>query len=236
MTDLSHIRLFATHPHTCSYLDDQEATTIFVDPTADVDIHLYSRLSEIGFRRSGSHLYRPHCAQCQACIPARIPVAQFKPNRQQRRCWARNRDIEVRKIDSIDTTEHYDLYERYINERHNDGDMYPPSKIQYDAFLTSEWGATRYFEFRCQETLLGVAVSDEMDNALSAVYTFFDPDENRRSLGSFGILYQIYKARELNLKHLYLGYWIKKCSKMSYKTQYRPLEVMVDRQWKIMSP
>lgn len=234
MTDLSSIRLFATHPHTCSYLEDQEATTIFVDPTAEVDVHLYSRLSEIGFRRSGAHLYRPHCATCRACIPARIPVDKFKPNRQQRRCWQRNQDLTVKQVDSIDTMEYYDLYERYITERHSDGDMYPPSKLQFDAFLTSEWGATRYFEFRERNQLLAVAVSDKMDTGLSAVYTYFNPDESRRSLGVFGILFQINKARELGLQHLYLGYWIKKCAKMSYKTQYRPLELMIDREWKLL--
>ncbi len=234
MTDLSSIRLFATHPHTCSYLEDQEATTIFVDPTAEVDVHLYSRLSEIGFRRSGAHLYRPHCATCRACIPARIPVDKFKPNRQQRRCWHRNQDLSVKQVNSISTMEYYDLYERYITERHSDGDMYPPSKLQFDAFLTSEWGATRYFEFRERDQLLAVAVSDEMDTGLSAVYTYFNPDESRRSLGVFGILFQINKARELGLKHLYLGYWIKKCAKMSYKTQYRPLELMIDREWKLL--
>ena len=102
MTDLSNIRLFATHPHTCSYLVDQDATTVFVDPTAAINVHLYSRLSEIGFRRSGSHLYRPHCERCQACIPARIPVARFKPNRQQRRCRQRNRDLEIRTLERLD--------------------------------------------------------------------------------------------------------------------------------------
>ena len=234
MTDLSSIRLFATHPHSCSYLEDQEATTIFVDPAANVDIPLYSRLSEIGFRRSGSHLYRPHCGSCRACIPARIPVASFQPNRRQRRCWQRNSDLQVAEIDTIDSAEHYQLYERYINERHSDGDMYPPSKAQFDAFLTREWGATRYFEFRLEDRLLGVAVCDHIDSALSAVYTYFDPDETRRSLGVFGILMQIYQAQELGLEYLYLGYWIKKCAKMNYKTQYRPLELFIDQQWHLL--
>ncbi len=231
MSDLSHIRLFATHPHTCSYLSDQDATTVFVDPTAKINIHLYSRLSEIGFRRSGSHLYRPHCASCYACVPARIPVAKFTPNRQQRRCWKLNQDLEIKTSERLNGDNHYALYERYISERHSDGDMYPPTRLQFDAFLTSEWGSTQFFEFRLQNKLLGVAVSDIMDNGLSAVYTYFDPDESRRSLGTYAILYQIYKARELNLPAVYLGYWIEECKKMNYKTQFNPLELLIDNQW-----
>ena len=236
MTDLSTIRLFATHPHTCSYLDDRDATTVFVDPTATIDVKLYSRLSEIGFRRSGSHLYRPHCEHCKACIPARIPVLRFRPNRQQRRCWRRNQDLQISTVGQLRQEEHYALYERYITERHSDGDMYPPTRPQFDAFLTSEWNATEFVEFRNRDRLLGVAVCDIMDNGISAVYTYFDPDEEHRSLGTFAILHQIERARALGLPAVYLGYWIRQCRKMRYKTQFRPLEMFIDNRWVTFNP
>lgn len=231
MTDLSNLKLFATQPHPCSYLDDEEATTLFIDPAAPVDQDLYTQLSQIGFRRSGSHLYRPHCANCRACISCRIPVKDFSPSRTQRRCWRRNGDLELGFVDHIDTEEHYNLYADYIETRHRDGDMHPPSQAQYNAFLSSEWGLTRYLEFRLQGRLLGVAVCDRLNDGLSAVYTFFDSRESRRSLGVFGILAQIEQAKALGLQHVYLGYWIKQCHKMDYKTQYRPLEMLVNRRW-----
>lgn len=231
MTDLSNIKLFATQPHSCSYLSGQDATTVFVDPTTKIDVQVYSRLSEIGFRRSGSHLYRPHCHSCNACIPARIPANRFKPNRQQKRCWSKNQDIQVRSKKYSETEAHYQLYEKYISTRHADGDMYPPTKSQFDAFLSHEWGVTRYFEFYLEDKLIGVSVSDVMDNGLSAVYTYFDPDYDKRSLGTFAILYQINLAKSLGLPALYLGYWIKNCKKMNYKTQFRPLEMLIDKRW-----
>lgn len=231
MTDLSNLKLFATQPHPCSYLDDQEATTLFIDPEAPVDQALYTQLSRMGFRRSGPHLYRPHCAQCQACISCRIPVASFRPNRSQRRCLKRNRDLTLTFVPHIDTDEHYALYEDYINNRHKDGDMYPASRAQYRTFLSREWGLTRYLEFRLRDRLLGVAVCDRLQDSWSAIYTFFDHRHKRRSLGMFGILAQVEEAHRLGLDYVYLGYWIKHCQKMAYKTQYRPLELLVNRRW-----
>lgn len=231
MTDLSNLKLFATQPHPCSYLEGEEATTLFIDPNAPVDQDLYSQLSQIGFRRSGAHLYRPHCAQCNACVSCRIPVEQFRPNRNQRRCWRRNRDLTLEMVDHADSDEHYRLYAHYIETRHRDGDMYPPSRAQYDAFLSREWGVTRYLEVRDRGRLVAVAVCDRLNDGLSAVYTFFDSNEERRSLGVFGILAQIEEARSLGLSYVYLGYWIRQCRKMDYKTQYRPLEMLVNRRW-----
>jgi leucyl-tRNA---protein transferase len=231
MTDLSQLKLFATQPHPCSYIDGQEATTVFVDPEAAIDTHVYSQLSLLGFRRSGSHLYRPQCAACQACISCRIPVAHYKPNRSQKRCWANNKDIDLQIVTSISTLEHFNLYARYIEGRHQDGDMYPPSEDQYKAFLTSEWGATQFIEFRLLERLIGVAVCDKLEDGLSAVYTFYDPDLDERSLGKFAILAQIEMASQMQLQYVYLGYWIKQCNKMNYKTDYRPLELLINRRW-----
>ncbi|MDB6062295.1 MAG: arginyltransferase [Verrucomicrobiaceae bacterium] len=235
MTILSTLKVFATHPHTCSYLPDQQATTLFIDPAAPIDSTAYSQLSEMGFRRSGPHLYRPHCARCNSCVPARIPVTRFKPNRGQRRVITRNSDLHVIDRTALNGDEYYDLYARYIEGRHRDGDMYPPTRQQFDSFLTREWDLTHYYCFYQQETLLAVAVVDVMSNGLSAIYSFFDPDIKARSLGVYAVLWQIQHAQELGLPHIYLGYWIKQCRKMSYKIDYRPIELLVNNRWVAMT-
>lgn len=231
MTELSPIKLYATQEHPCSYLDDQLATTAFVDPHAVIDTRLYSELSDHGFRRSGKHLYRPHCQNCQACIPIRLAVADFKANKSQRRCLKLNRDLDIQVVDSIATDEHYQLYDRYICQRHADGDMYPPSWEQYQDFLCPSWGVTQYLEFREQGRLLAIAVSDVLDQGLSAIYTFFEPEEQARSLGKFAVLAQIERAKTAGVPYLYLGYWIKNCAKMEYKNQYRPLQMFINNRW-----
>jgi arginine-tRNA-protein transferase len=223
--------VYTTYPHSCSYLSEQEATTLFVDPRTPMDSTLYSQLSLLGFRRSGSHLYRPNCGSCSACIPARVPVSKFEMRRSQKRTWKQNRDLDISQVDSIGDDEHFQLYRRYIEARHQDGDMYPPSREQYQSFLSDEWGVTRFFEMRLDETLVGVAVADQLSDGLSAIYTFYEPQLQERSLGKFAVLWQIEMTRELGLDYLYLGYWIKQCQKMAYKIQYRPLELYINGNW-----
>jgi arginyl-tRNA--protein-N-Asp/Glu arginylyltransferase len=229
--DISSIKLYATHEHPCSYLKDRSATTIFVDPALTMNGRIYSELSDFGFRRSGAHVYRPNCRNCQACIPVRIPVALFQPSRAQRRCIKRNQDVVATLTDSINTDEHYALYASYINSRHSDGDMYPPTRDQYEDFLSSEWGVTRYIELRAEGRLLGVAVSDQLDQGLSAIYTFFHSNEPSRSLGVLAVLRQVELAQALKLPYVYLGYWIRECDKMRYKNQYRPLDMFINNNW-----
>ncbi|MEM1155158.1 MAG: arginyltransferase, partial [Pseudomonadota bacterium] len=141
------LKVYTTYPHSCSYLEDKEATTLFVDPRQPVDKLLYSNLSLLGFRRSGSHIYRPHCTNCEACIPARIPVAEFEPRRGQKRTWKRNQDLRVRRSDHLRDAEAFELYCRYIELRHYDGDMYPPDREQYESFLNDAWDCTHYYRF-----------------------------------------------------------------------------------------
>lgn len=230
-SSLRDLKVYTTYPHSCSYLEDQEATTLFVDPRQNVDKSLYSKLSVLGFRRSGTHIYRPHCSSCKACVPARLPVNAFQPRRSQRRIVQRNSDLQVICSDDICDDEAFDLYYRYICLRHADGDMYPPDREQYETFLSAVWDCTRYYRFYDQGRLVALAVLDELDDGLSAIYTFFEPGEERRSLGAFAILWQVEKARSMGLDYVYLGYWIKGCRKMSYKSQYRPLEVYVNSRW-----
>ncbi|MFT7389231.1 MAG: arginyl-tRNA--protein-N-Asp/Glu arginylyltransferase [Candidatus Endobugula sp.] len=235
ITDLESLQFFQTQPHACSYLEGETASTIFLNPKQSINRALYSELSEYGFRRSGTHIYKPLCENCNACVPMRIPVDLFAPSRSQKRTWKRNQDLSVRRINSIDTTEQYALYDQYIRTRHQDGDMFPPSESQFQSFLGSSWHCAYYYEFRCDGQLIATAVVDIMDNGLSAVYTYFDPVEDKRSLGSHVILYLIEEAKKLKLPSVYLGYWIKNSSKMNYKSAYRPLEIQSGNQWILVS-
>ena len=230
-SSMRDLKVYTTYPHSCSYLEDQEATTLFVDPRQRVDQKLYSNLSVLGFRRSGNHIYRPHCTHCEACIPARIPVEQFTAKRGQRRIWNRNQDLVVLRTDDIRDDEAFELYQRYIEQRHADGDMYPPDREQYESFLNNAWDCTSYYRFYDRDTLIAVAVVDELVDGLSAIYTFFEPSAEKRSLGTYAILWQIKRASEMALEHLYLGYWIRDCQKMAYKSDYRPLELYVNSRW-----
>jgi arginyl-tRNA--protein-N-Asp/Glu arginylyltransferase len=234
-SSMRDLKVYTTYPHNCSYLEDQEATTLFVDPRQPVDKLLYSNLSVLGFRRSGSHIYRPHCSHCEACIPARIPVAQFDARRGQTRTWKRNQDLRVRRSDHLRDDDAFQLYCRYIELRHYDGDMYPPDREQYESFLNDAWDCTHYYRFYDGPKLVALAVVDELQDGLSAIYTFFDPDSDKRSLGTFAILWQIERARALGLEYLYLGYWIRGCKKMSYKSEFRPLELYVKNHWTVIS-
>lgn len=228
---LRDIRVYTTFPHACSYLSAQEATTLFIDPRQRVTRDLYTQLSVMGFRRSGDHLYRPHCARCNACVPSRVPVADFKRSRSQSRVWNRNQDLEVRESSSIEDDEAYDLYRRYIEGRHAEGDMYPPEEDQYRSFLNNGLGCTKYFRFYQQETLVAVVVADQMEDGLSAIYTFFDPAQEKRSLGTFAVLYQIEWTQISGGDYVYLGYWIQNSEKMNYKARFRPLELLQGGIW-----
>lgn len=231
MTDLSTLRFFSTPAHSCSYLEDRQATTLFVDPGARITPGLYRDLSRLGFRRSGDYLYRPHCSHCQACIPVRIPVDRFSPRRRHRRILKRNEDLRVDVIAPRFDRELYLLYARYIESRHGDGDMFPPSEEQFASFLMSDWSDTRFCCFRLDGKLVAVAVIDVLEDSLSAVYTFFEPELPARSLGTFAILWQIEYCRAQQIPWLYLGYWIRSCQKMRYKEQFRPLEIFHHGRW-----
>lgn len=231
MTNLAHLKFYATQPHACSYLPEQRATTLFLDPQQPIDLETYSQLSEVGFRRSGDNLYRPHCQACSACIASRIAVDDFQPSRQQARIFKRNSDLRVSAHPPSLTDEIYQLYARYIESRHKDGDMYPPSREQFASFLVRDWAFSLFHEFRLGNELVAIAVTDQMRNGLSAVYTFYAPEHARRSLGRYAILWQIEQARRQQLHAVYLGYWIKGCRKMNYKTEYRPLEMLINQRW-----
>lgn len=228
------LKLFKTTPHPCSYIPGEEASTLFVDPEQEIDLETYTFLSERGYRRSGDYMYRPDCLSCQACISLRIPIAKYRFSRNDKRLINRNQDLTVRSIDSITEDESfYRLYEAYINQRHQDGDMYPANQQQYSSFLNNPYGSTEYQGFYLDDELLALAVIDRLENGLSAVYTFYHPDSSydKRSLGTYAILWQLQEAKQRELDYVYLGYWVKQCRKMNYKTRFRPAEILINQRW-----
>jgi arginyl-tRNA--protein-N-Asp/Glu arginylyltransferase len=231
---LDQLRFYITTPTPCSYLPGRRAATMFVDPFSQMTMETYSRLALHGFRRSGEHVYKPRCESCNECIPARIPVNAYQPNRAQKRTWKKNQDLSVIEVAPVFKEEHFQLYQRYLASRHPGGGMDNPTTVQYLSFLTSSWSKTVFYEFRLQEQLIAIAVTDHLDVGLSAVYTFFDPDFGNRSLGTFAILREIHETRRLGKIWLFLGYWIKDCQKMSYKDQFRPLEILRDGKWEVL--
>ena len=223
--------LYLSMPHPCSYLDARKSTILFVDPQRLLDAGEYGVFVRQGFRRSGDLVYRPHCQQCSACVPVRVPVREFAPTRGQRRVWGRNHDIEVVEKPAHFEAEHFDLYRRYQAGRHPDSGMNDADPQKYLGFLTSRQVDTKFFELRAQGRLLAVAVADVLPDGLSAVYTFFDPDAPQRGLGVYAVLWEIAETARRGLDYLYLGYWIAESPKMSYKSSYRPIEALRGGHW-----
>lgn len=230
--ELGSLRLFLTDTHPCSYLPGRDARNLVADPLA-VDASLYSTLARHGFRRSGEHVYRPHCQGCHACVSLRIPVDRFTPKRAQRRNLQRNADIVVRVLEPVLREEHFELFARYLRLRHPDGGMDDASPESYLAFVASNWSHTFLAEGRLADgKVVVVAVVDILADGLSAVYTYFDPALTERSLGTFAVLWQIAEAHRRGLPYVYLGYWIRECRKMNYKTRFQPCEVFTGGDWR----
>jgi len=200
-------------------------------PGSTKNAGLYSALSDSGFRRSGEHLYVPACKDCRACIPVRVPVAGFRARRGQRRVRDQNAALRVVARQPVFDEAHFQLYRRYLNARHRGGGMDDPTPEEYLAFLTSTWCPTVFYEFRDGNEPVAVAVTDRLEDGLSAVYTFFDPTRPRDGLGTYAILWQIEEARRQALSYLYLGYLIEPHRKMRYKADYQPQERLIDGQW-----
>lgn len=231
MAALNSISLWLTGEHTCNYLGDRQAQSVVVDPGLTLDSQIYSRLIEQGFRRSGDQVYKPYCTACLACIPTRLPVNAFQPDRKQRRCQARNRQTQVLIKPAEFDPLHFNLYQRYQAARHVKDDSGETSPEEYMQFLGSSWCDTWFVEFCIAGRLAAVAVVDVLDHALSAVYTFFEPEFAGHSPGVYAVLWQIEQARLLDLEYVYLGYWIENCRKMRYKNQYQPLFGLYGRHW-----
>ena len=224
------LRVFPTGLHPCSYIPGLIARNAVVDPDYEMNPEIYDYLIQNGFRRSGEQVYRPYCHTCEKCVTTRIPVADFKRSRSQKRNWKSNQDLEVKVNNEGFRKAYLPIYQRYLESRHESIDYEGVEK-----FLNANWCDIQYYEFYADQELIGVAVTDKVQSGLSAVYTFFDPDlGSKRSLGVFALLYQIEAAQQQNLNYVYPGFWIKDCRKMNYKSNFQPIEGLIKGKWRAL--
>ena len=223
---------YTTAPLPCPYLPGRTERKIVTELSGTEAEALHERLSRAGFRRSHNIAYAPVCPGCQACVPIRVVSEEFTPDRTQRRILRANADLTVSEMPARATAEQFTLFQRYQKNRHADGDMAAMGYYDYRAMIEDTPISTGILEFRdARDRLVGACLTDWLADGLSAVYSFFDTDEDKRSLGTFAVLWLIGRARSLGLPYVYLGYWVPESRKMAYKARFRPSEILISGAW-----
>lgn len=228
---LQKIQFYVTTPYSCGYLQGRLAQSLIATPHHLIDAQTYSSLIQLGFRRSGKFAYRPHCENCEACIPVRIPVAEFTPSRSQRRARKQHQNLTTTVIPIGYSDEHFKLYQAYQLARHSEDNTEQDTVEQYCNFLVQSNVESVLIEFRLDGLLKMVSVVDIVHDGISAVYTFYDTSDENCSYGTFNILWLNDWALQQGKKYLYLGYWIAQSRKMAYKQNYSPLEALSEDEW-----
>ena len=234
-------QFYVTSPSPCPYLKGRSERKVFTHLAGTRAGTLNDVLTRTGFRRSQNIAYRPACETCQACVSVRVEVDAFRPSRSQRRILARNADVVGEPVEGIATPEQYDLFRAYVDARHGGGGMADMTVLDYAMMIEDTQVTTQLIEFRERRRLedgpergrlLGVTLADRLADGLSLVYSFFDPAEARRSLGTHMILDHVDRARALGLPFVYLGYWVPGSSKMDYKGRFLPQQFLDTDGWK----
>ena len=226
---------FSTELTPCPYLSDRaERRLVTALDRSDADDR-HEQLMQVGFRRTQRFAYRPACPGCRACMPVRIPIARFATTRGWRRILRRNADLSACERPLVATEEQFALFSRYLAGRHAEGGMAAMSWADYRAMVDDSPVAGFVAEWRRPDgSLIAVSLTDRCASGLSGVYKFFDPAENRRSLGSLIVLWHVQRAQELGLPYVYLGYWVAGSPKMAYKARFQPLEQLTLDGWQPM--
>jgi arginine-tRNA-protein transferase len=223
---------FGTRGLPCPYLPDRVERKVVTDLSGPDAVDLYERLSRAGFRRSHSLAYRPACPGCEACVPVRIPVAKFESSSSFARIAKANADLDANDSPAHATIDQFRLFSRYQRSRHAGGEMSGMTYDDYRAMVEETPVESHLVEFRRPDgALIAAMLADRLADSLSAVYSFFEPAESRRSLGIYMVLWLIERARAEGLPYVYLGYWIAESRKMSYKSRFRPIEGLGPNGW-----
>lgn len=230
----SKVFFYTTSPLACPYLEGQIERRIVTELTGHDTEGLHNALSKSGFRRSHFMAYAPACPNCSACIPVRIPVKQFEFTKSWRRLENRFSGLEIEECPSIATQEQFLLFEKYQNNRHQDGDMAAMDFFDYRSMVEESPVDTKIVEFRKEGKLVSALLMDRLDDGLSAVYSFFEDEKAYQGLGNYMVLWCVRRCLEMKKPYVYLGYLIKDCRKMAYKARYSPLEGCVEGLWSLI--
>ena len=225
------IQFYKTTEYNCSYIDKMDSQSLVVTPYKSIDQNIFQDLIEKGFRMSGQYIYKPSCKSCTACIPIRLSVQKFLSSRSQKRIFKKHQHFDVREVSLTFKQEHFDLYSKYQNKRHSSINNDQNKIDDYNDFLIKSNVNSKLVEFWDGDLLKIVSIIDMMSDGISAVYTFFDPDDEKVSYGTYSIIWLINWCKTQQFKYMYLGYLIGECNKMKYKTNFKPYELYIKGYW-----